>query len=58
VLALLAEGLTNKEMAIRLYLSPRTIETHVERVLGKLDVRTRSQAVAKALRLDLVRDQA
>ena len=35
VLALLAEGLTNKEIAGRLYLSPRTVEKHVERILAK-----------------------
>ena len=34
--------------------SPRTVETHVERVLGKLDVGSRSRAIAKALRLGLV----
>jgi DNA-binding CsgD family transcriptional regulator len=35
VLALLAEGMTNKEIAGRLYLSPRTVEKHVERILSK-----------------------
>lgn len=55
ILVLLAEGLTNKEMAARLVVSPRTVETHVERVLGKLEVASRSRAIAKALRLGLVR---
>jgi ATP/maltotriose-dependent transcriptional regulator MalT len=54
ILTLLVEGLANKEIAQRLVLSPRTIETHVERVLGKLDVGSRSRAIAKALRLGLV----
>ena len=35
VLALLAEGLTNKQIAARVYLSPRTVEKHVERILTK-----------------------
>jgi DNA-binding NarL/FixJ family response regulator len=35
VLALLADGLTNREIASRLYLSPRTVEKHVERILAK-----------------------
>jgi DNA-binding CsgD family transcriptional regulator len=35
VLDLLAEGMTNREIAGRLYLSPRTVEKHVERILGK-----------------------
>lgn len=36
ILALFVDELTNKEIAQRLILSPRTVETHVERVLGKL----------------------
>jgi len=55
ILALLVDGFTNKEIAQRLSVSPRTVETHVERVLGKLDVRSRSRAIAKALRLGIVR---
>jgi DNA-binding NarL/FixJ family response regulator len=54
ILALLVDGFTNKEIAQRLSVSPRTVETHVERVLGKLDVRSRSRAIAKALRLGIV----
>ncbi|HTZ55568.1 MAG TPA: response regulator transcription factor [Candidatus Acidoferrum sp.] len=54
ILALLVEGLSNKEIAQRLVVSPRTIETHVERVLGKLEVGSRSRAIARALRLGLV----
>ncbi len=54
ILTLLVEGLSNKEIAQRLILSPRTVETHVERVLGKLQVGSRSRAIAKALRLRLI----
>ena len=54
ILALLVDGLTNKEIAQRLIVSPRTVETHVERVLGKLEVGSRSRAIAKAIRLGIV----
>jgi len=54
ILSLLALGLTNKEIAQRLVVSPRTVETHVERVLGKLGVNTRARAIAKAVRGGLV----
>jgi len=54
ILALFVDELTNKEIAQRLILSPRTVETHVERVLGKLQVGSRSRATAMALRLGIV----
>ncbi len=53
ILSLLIDGLTNKEIAQRLTVSPRTVETHVEHVLGKLEVGSRSRAIAKAVRLGL-----
>lgn len=40
VLILVAEGLTNRETGTRLEISPRTVETHRERVMGKLRIRT------------------
>jgi DNA-binding CsgD family transcriptional regulator/predicted negative regulator of RcsB-dependent stress response len=43
VARLVAVGLTNREIADRLFLSVRTVETHVDRVLGKLDFHTRTQ---------------
>jgi non-specific serine/threonine protein kinase len=43
IAALVADGLTNREIAQRLFLSIRTAETHVDRALGKLGFRTRTQ---------------
>jgi non-specific serine/threonine protein kinase len=40
---MVAQGLTNREIAARLVLSVRTVETHVDRVLGKLDFHSRTQ---------------
>jgi DNA-binding NarL/FixJ family response regulator len=54
VLALLAEGLTNAEIAERLVVSPRTAEHHVAAVLGKLGAATRRDAVRRAAELQLV----
>jgi DNA-binding NarL/FixJ family response regulator len=46
VLALVAEGLANKQIAARLYLSPRTVDKHVESLLRKTGARSRTQLVA------------
>lgn len=54
VLTLLAEGLRQPEIAARLVISPKTVGTHIERILGKLDAHSRAQAVAIAYRLQLV----
>ena len=48
VLQLLDEGLSNIEIADRLFVSPRTIEHHVSAVLAKLDASTREEAVTQA----------
>mgnify|MGYP002084197026 CR=1 FL=1 len=50
VLRLLGEGLTNAAIAKRLYISPKTVEHHVARIYRKLDVNTRSEATAYAVR--------
>jgi DNA-binding NarL/FixJ family response regulator len=54
ILTLLAEGLAPDEIAERLYISTRTVGTHIEHVFRKLGVRTRAQAVAIAFREGLV----
>jgi DNA-binding NarL/FixJ family response regulator len=55
VLQLLAEGLTQPQIARHLVISPRTVGTHIQNLLGKLDVHSRAQAVALAHRMGLVR---
>src|ERR1700733_14750699 len=54
VLRLLAAGARKAEIAAHLVVSPRTVDHHVSAVLGKLNVRSRGEAVAAALRLDLI----
>ena len=55
VLALVAQGLTNADIAERLVVSPRTAEHHVAAVLTKLEATTRQEAVRRASELGLVR---
>lgn len=54
VLDLLAYGLTNREIAAHMALSVRTVESYVDRVLGKLGVSTRARAVIEARRAGLL----
>jgi DNA-binding CsgD family transcriptional regulator len=57
VLALVAEGRQNAEIADRLVLSRRTVDHHVSAILRKLGARTRGEAVANAAQLGLVQDR-
>ena len=54
VLALLGEGLTNAELSDRLFISEKTVKTHVSRVFAKLGLRDRVQAVILAFDAGLV----
>jgi DNA-binding CsgD family transcriptional regulator len=50
ILTLLGEGLSNREIAARLFITPKTVEHHVGHVLSKLDLKRRSEAAAFAVR--------
>ena len=50
ILRLLAEGLRNDDIAMSLYISPQTVQTHVRNILGKLRVHSKLEAVAFAVR--------
>jgi LuxR family maltose regulon positive regulatory protein len=54
VLQLIAEGLTNPEIAARLYLSLNTVKVHTRNIYGKLGVSNRTQAVARARALGIL----
>lgn len=55
VLAELARGLTNREIAERLFVSENTIKTHVNNIYAKLGVRRRTQAVSRAKEMKILR---
>jgi len=54
VLALLVQGHTNTELAHRLHISAKTVDHHVSSILEKLEVRSRTEAVAAAFGLGIV----
>ncbi|WP_030393169.1 MULTISPECIES: response regulator transcription factor [Kitasatospora] len=55
VMAMAATGLSNEEIAARMYVSPFTVRTHIHRAMSKLDARDRAQLVALAYQTGLVR---
>jgi DNA-binding NarL/FixJ family response regulator len=54
VLSLLVEGLGQPEIAERLFITPKTVGKHIEHILAKLGVHSRAQAVAVAVRDELI----
>jgi LuxR family maltose regulon positive regulatory protein len=54
VLRLIADGLTNQEIADQLVVAVSTVKTHINRIYGKLDVRHRAEALARARELNLL----
>jgi NarL family two-component system response regulator LiaR len=54
VLALMVEGLNNKQIAIKLTVSPSTVKSHVSNILFKLSVVSRTEAVTLALRNNII----
>lgn len=54
VLELIAQGLSNQEIAEKLFVSPNTVKTHSSNLFVKLEVRRRTEAVKKAQELELL----
>lgn len=58
VLELLAEGLSNQQLADRLHVSLSTVKTHLSNIYSKLGAQRRTDALAKARQLGLLRERA
>ena len=54
ILKLIAAGLTNREIATQLVISPETVKKHTSNIYGKLNVTNRTEAAARARELDLL----
>lgn len=55
ILALLCEGLSPKEIAHKIYLSPRTVETHKKNIMQKMDVNSIGKLISVALKNNLIK---
>ena len=55
VLQLLKDGLQNKEIAAKLFISSKTVDHHVSSIFFKLDVNSRTKAVQEASRLEIIK---
>jgi DNA-binding NarL/FixJ family response regulator len=54
ILRMIADGLGNEQIGTRMFISPQTVRTHVGRAMQKLEVHSRTEAVAVALRQKLI----
>lgn len=54
IITLVAEGATNPQIGLKLFISPETVKTHVSHIMEKLLVRDRTAAVVKAMQLGLI----
>jgi LuxR family maltose regulon positive regulatory protein len=50
----MADGLSNREIAARLFLAVGTVKSHIHNIYGKLGVQGRTQAIARARELNLL----
>ena len=55
VLQLLKDGMQNKEIAARLFISPKTVYHHVSSIFFKLEVNSRAKAVKEAINLEIIK---
>jgi DNA-binding NarL/FixJ family response regulator len=54
ILRLVSEGMTNKEISDKIFLSTRTVDMHVSNILQRFNCRTRTEAVSKAKELQIL----